>query len=357
MIMIKGIHITVHGGDGGDGMVSFRHEKFVPFGGPDGGDGGGGGSVYMVADRGITTLGQFRRKRRFKAAAGKSGGKQKKHGARGHDIIVMVPLGTVISFEEDGQEALLADLRQEGQKVLVGKGGNGGLGNIHFATARNQAPRIATSGERGEERHLILDLKLIADVGIIGYPNVGKSTLLTAVSNAKPKIAGYPFTTREPVLGVAEVGMKTFVVAEVPGLIDGAHLGRGLGHEFLRHVERTRVLLHLLDGSSPSVSDDMNNLNTELALYKPALARKRQVVVVNKIDLPEVEARISELKRTFGSAGVTAFFISAITKQGVPELVCTVAEMVETAGKEETISETPVAVFRPKPKRRRGKWT
>jgi GTP-binding protein len=350
------VEIVVNGGDGGDGIASFRREKFVPFGGPDGGDGGVGGNVYAMADRSVTSLGEFRRKRRFKAAAGKRGGKQKKHGARGDDLVIMVPLGTAVSLEEDGQEALLADLSEQGQKVLVAKGGNGGLGNPHFATARNQAPRIATKGKTGEERRLVLDLKLIADVGIIGYPNVGKSTLLAAVSKARPKIADYPFTTREPVVGVAGVGMKTFVVAEVPGLVDGACLGRGLGHDFLRHVDRTRVLLHLLDGSSASVTDDMNNLNTELALYKPTLAQKCQIVAVNKIDLPEVKARMPELKRTFGSVGVTIFFISAVTKQGVPYLLRALAEMVDIVGDEETVSETPVAVFRPKPKARRGKW-
>jgi len=354
--IVDRVEIIVKAGDGGDGVAGFRREKFVPFGGPDGGDGGAGGNVYITTDRGVSTLGEFRHKRRFKAAAGKNGGKQKRHGARGDDLVIMVALGTIISLEEEGQEVLLADLSQQGQKVLVAKGGNGGLGNPHFATARNQAPRIATKGGRGEERRLILDLKLIADVGLIGYPNVGKSTLLAAMSKAKPKIADYPFTTCEPVLGVAEVGMKTFVVAEIPGLIDGAHLGRGLGHDFLRHVERTRVLLHLLDGSSPSVTDDMNNLNTELALYEPTLAQKRQIVAVNKIDLAEVQARLPELKQTLGSVGVTVFFISAVTRQGVPELLCAVAEMVDMAGEEETISDKPLQVFRPKPKARRRKW-
>lgn len=349
------MEIVVKSGDGGDGTVSFRREKFVPFGGPDGGDGGVGGSVYISADRSVTTLGWFRRKRRFKAASGKSGGKQKKHGAKGDDLLIAVPLGTMIFLKEDEEEVLLADLSQQGQKVLVAKGGNGGLGNVHFATPRNQAPRVATKGECGEERCLILDLKLIADVGIIGYPNVGKSTFLAAVSEAKPKIADYPFTTREPALGVVEVRMKIFVLAEIPGLIEGAHLGRGLGHDFLRHVERTKVLLHLLDGSSPSVIEDMNNLNTELALYKPSLAQKPQLVAVNKIDLPQVQARLPEIRQIFNSLGMTVFFISAITKQGVPELVSGMAEMVDRVGEERTVSETPVAVFRPKPKVKRGK--
>jgi GTP-binding protein len=353
--MVNRVGIMVAGGNGGDGVVSFRHEKFVPLGGPDGGDGGNGGSVYIVADRSVTALAYFRRKRRFKAASGKSGGKQKKHGAKGDDLVIKVPLGTVMFLKEDELEVLLADLSQQGQRVLAAKGGRGGLGNVHFATSTNQAPRKATKGKPGEEHLIVLDLKLIADVGIIGYPNVGKSTLLAAVSKARPKIADYPFTTREPALGVVEVGMKTFVLAEIPGLVDGAHLGRGLGHEFLRHAERTKVLLHVLDGGSQSIIDDMNNLNRELALYKSEMAQKPQVVVVNKIDLPEVEARLTELRQLFSSLGVKAFFVSAITGQGVSELVSETAKILDEIQEKDTGSEAPMAVFRPKPRVRRGK--
>jgi GTP-binding protein len=353
--MVNRVGIMVAGGNGGDGVVSFRHEKFVPLGGPDGGDGGDGGSVYIVADRSVTALAYFRRKRRFKAASGKSGGKQKKHGAKGDDLVIKVPLGTVMFLKEDELEVLLADLSQQGQRVLAAKGGRGGLGNVHFATSTNQAPRKATKGKPGEEHLIVLDLKLIADVGIIGYPNVGKSTLLAAVSKARPKIADYPFTTREPALGVVEVGMKTFVLAEIPGLVDGAHLGRGLGHEFLRHAERTKVLLHVLDGGSQSIIDDMNNLNRELALYKSEMAQKPQVVVVNKIDLPEVEARLTELRQLFSSLGVKAFFVSAITGQGVSELVSETAKILDEIQEKDTGSEAPMAVFRPKPRVRRGK--
>lgn len=350
------IEVMISSGNGGDGIVSFRHEKFVPLGGPDGGDGGDGGSVHIIADRSATTLDYFRRKRRFKAVSGKRGGKQKKHGAKGDDLVIKVPLGTMVFLKEDEREVLLSDLSQQGQKVLVAKGGSGGLGNVHFATSRNQAPKIATKGKPGEEHCIVLDLKLIADVGIIGYPNVGKSTLLAAVSKARPKIADYPFTTREPALGVVAVGMKTLVLAEIPGLVDGAHLGRGLGHEFLRHAERTKVLLHVLDGRSPSIIDDMNNLNRELALYKPEMAQKPQVVVVNKVDLPEVEARLPEIRQLFSSLGVKVFFISAITKQGVSELISEIAKILEEVQEKGTGSEVPMAVFRPKPKVRRGKW-
>ena len=351
------VEILVGGGSGGDGVVSFRHEKFVPLGGPAGGDGGDGGNVYIVADRSTTNLSYFRRKRRFKAISGRSGGKQKKHGAKGDDLVIKVPLGTMIFLNEEEQEVLLADLSQQGQKVLVAKGGGGGLGNVHFATSTNQAPRIATKGKPGEEHRIVLDLKLIADVGIIGYPNVGKSTLLAAVSKAKPKIADYPFTTREPALGVVEVGMKTFVLAEVPGIVEDAHLGRGLGHEFLRHAERTKVLLHVLDGRSQSIIDDMSNLNRELALYKPEMAQKPQVVVVNKIDLPEVQARLPEIGQQFHTLGIKAFFISAITKQGLPELMTEVVRVLEEVQASCTGSEEPTAIFRPKPRVRRGKWT
>lgn len=349
------VEIEVQAGDGGDGVVSFRHEKYVPFGGPDGGDGGCGGDVYLAADKKLTNLNDFRHKRRFRATSSERGGKQKKHGADGHDLEITVPLGTMVFVKEGAQELLLADFREHGQTVMVAKGGKGGLGNVHFATARHQVPRKATKGEPGERRWLVLDLKLIADVGIVGYPSVGKSTFLTAVSQARPKIADYAFTTREPALGVVEVGMKTYVLAEIPGLIDGAHLGKGLGHEFLRHVERTKVLLHLLDGSSKDVVDNMNKLNGELALYKASLAEKRQLVAVNKIDLPEVQARLPQLQQEFSSLGLKVFFISAASKQGLAELLGIVAEMVDKANEELAAAETPEFVFRPKPKLRPGK--
>jgi GTP-binding protein len=342
--------ILVCGGSGGNGVVSFHHEKFIPLGGPDGGDGGKGGSVYLVADRSVNTLKQFKRQRQFKAASGKDGGKQKKHGAKGDDLIIKVPLGTTVVLNKEEQEVLLADLSQQGQKVLVAKGGRGGLGNVHFATSINQAPKTATKGMPGEEHRLVLDLKLIADVGVIGYPNAGKSTLLTALSKARPKIADYPFTTIEPALGVVEVGMKTFVLAEIPGLVDGAHLGRGLGHEFLRHAERTKILLHLIDGSSPTVIDNMNNLNRELALYKPEMAQKPQLVAVNKVDLPDVQARLPDIRRLFKSLGIKVFFISAVTGQGLSELMPEIMTMLERVGDIQVCPEVPIAVFKPKPR-------
>jgi len=350
------VEIRVKAGNGGNGAVSFRHEKYVPFGGPDGGDGGKGGDVFVSADGGVDGLREFRYKRRFRAESGGHGGGQKKSGAGGQDLMINVPPGTMVFDRgEGGGQMLLADLQWPGQKVMVAKGGKGGLGNVHFATSRNQAPRTATDGELGEERLLVLELRLIAEVGIIGYPNVGKSTLLSKVSQAKPEVADYPFTTREPVLGVVEVGMKRFVVAEIPGLIDGAHTGKGLGYDFLRHAERTRVLIHLLDGSANSVLQNMDNLNRELALYKPELAQKQQLVAVNKVDLPEVQACEAEVRHAFSTRGLQAFFVSAMTGQGIPELMKAVAEMVQATDHEGVVPEPPVAVFRPKPKPRRGR--
>jgi GTP-binding protein len=349
------VDILVCGGSGGNGVVSFHHEKYIPLGGPDGGDGGKGGSVFLVADKGIDTLGYFKSHRRFKATSGKDGGKNKKHGAKGEDLMVKVPPGTMVFFKGEKREELVADLSRQGQKVVVAKGGRGGLGNVHFATSRNQAPKTATKGEPGEEHCLVLDLRLIADAGIIGYPNAGKSTLLAALSKARPKIADYPFTTIEPVLGVVDAGTKTFVLAEIPGLVDGAHLGRGLGHEFLRHAERTKILLHLIDGSSPNAIDNMNNLNRELALYKPEMARKPQLVAVNKVDLPEVQKRLPELRRLFQSQDIEAFFISAVTGQGLSELIPEMLTMLEKTGDTQAGPQVPITVFRPQPKVRRVK--
>jgi len=323
------VEIAVKAGDGGNGVVSFRREKFVPFGGPDGGDGGSGGDVVIRADKAVTGLRAFRRKRLYRAGNAGDGRGKRMHGRNGEDLVLAVPAGTVVSYKNQiGGNAIIADLEQAGQQVVVAKGGKGGLGNTHFASSTNQAPRIASNGEAGEEASIILELRLIADVGIIGYPNVGKSTLLAAATAAKPEIAGYPFTTREPVLGVAEVVQKRFVLAEIPGLIDDAHLGRGLGHDFLRHVMRTKMLIHLVDGSSASPVEDMIRVNTELKLFDSALAQKRQLVVVNKIDLPQVRARLAEIKNAFDSAGTVTLFISAVSGEGVAEVVAEAMRML-----------------------------
>jgi len=351
--MFDRVEIVVRAGNGGDGVVSFRREKFVPFGGPDGGDGGDGGDVVIMADSGVTDLHLFKQKRFYRAGDGRNGKGKKKHGKKGENLILTVPAGTVVSYKTQiGDHALIADLEQSGQQVVTAKGGEGGLGNTHFTSSTNQAPQIAQEGEVGEENSIILEMRLIADVGIIGYPNVGKSTLLSTVSAAKPKIAHYPFTTREPILGVADVGQRSFVLAEIPGLIDGAHLGRGLGHDFLRHIIRTKILIHLIDGSSVSPAEDMIRVNSELSLFDSALAKKPQLVVVNKIDLPQVQARLGEIKDAFSSAGTTALFISAATGEGVPELMAEIMKMLEQVSDEKEAGERiPRKVFRPQPRR------
>jgi GTP-binding protein len=347
--MFDKVGIEVKAGDGGNGAVSFRREKFVPFGGPDGGDGGNGGDVVAVTDAEVTSLKMLARKRYYRAAHGGNGGSKKRHGKKGENLLLTVPVGTIVSYKSQiGDNAVIADLDQPGQQVVVAKGGKGGFGNSHFATATNQAPQIAQKGETGEANSIILELKLIADVGLIGYPNVGKSSLLAAVSAAKPRIASYPFTTREPILGVVEVGQLSFVLAEIPGLIDGAHLGRGLGHDFLRHIMRTRVLIHLVDGSSPSPVDDMIRVNTELGLFDSSLGQKPQLVAVNKIDLPQVGAHRAELREGFNSVGTKVLFVSAVTGEGTAELMAEAMRLLQSAAKPE--AGKIKKVFRPQPR-------
>jgi len=350
--MLDRVEMMVRAGNGGNGVVSFRREKFVPFGGPDGGDGGDGGDVVIRAEASVADLREFKSKRLYKAASGEAGNGKKRHGKNGEDRVLSVPAGTVVSYQVQlGGDALIADLEQPGQQAVVAKGGKGGLGNPHFASSTNQAPQVAQRGEVGEEHAIILELRLIADIGIIGSPNVGKSTLLAAASAAKPKIASYPFTTREPILGVVEVGQRSFVLAEIPGLIEDAHLGRGLGHEFLRHVTRTKMLLHLVDGSSAAPLEDKRQVNDELRLYDSALAQKPQLVGVNKIDLPEVQARLAQLRDVFGRAGTVPFFISAATGDGVSELMTEAMKVLaEVTVKAKAGLKIPRKVFRPQPR-------
>jgi GTP-binding protein len=344
--------IVVEGGFGGDGGISFRREKYAPFGGPDGGDGGDGGSVIIVASSNVVDLSLTGRQKKFKAGDGRRGSSWRKRGKKGEDLAISVPIGTIVSTKADsGQEIVLADLRTAGQKILTAKGGKGGRGNARFATAANQAPEIASKGEPGEERQVILEVKLITDICIVGLPNSGKSTLLSAVSRAKPEIADYPFTTSQPVIGVLPDDRRDFVIVELPGLIAGAHLGKGLGNEFLRHAVRSRLLIYLLDGSSPTISDDFRILDKEINLYKD-LSRKLKIVAVNKIDLPEVQARLPEVKRFFAKLGMPVFYISAVSGQAVLELVTKAMEMVDQASRDDEItSQEPITVFRPKPRK------
>ena len=328
--LVDRAQITVKAGDGGDGLATFRREKFVPRGGPDGGDGGRGGHVYFEVDPQLNTLLRFRFEQRFEADRGGNGGSARRHGRDGKDLVIPVPPGTVVRTEIDG-EPYTIDLVAPGQRLLAARGGKGGLGNVHFATSTHQAPRIAELGQPGEQRQLDLELKLIADAGLIGFPNAGKSTLLAAISAAKPKIANYPFTTLSPNLGVVAVGDQTFVVADIPGLIEGAHAGVGLGHDFLRHIERTRVLIHVVDAAGTEGRDpvaDFAQINTELRLYQPALLDRPQIVALNKMDLPEAREQLGRLRRELGVDREMIFAISAATGEGVPALVQRVAALL-----------------------------
>ena len=340
--------IWVKAGDGGNGSASFRREKFVPRGGPDGGDGGRGGSVKVVADPEKTTLLDFRYRRHFRAEPGGNGGGGKRHGKAGDELNIPVPPGTIVRTLEN---EIIADLDAPGKSVLVALGGRGGLGNVHFATPTNRTPRMAQKGEPGEECWLELEVRLIADIGIIGYPNAGKSTFLGATTRASPKIADYPFTTLTPNLGVAAVDERILTLADIPGLIEGAHTGVGLGHEFLRHISRTKALLHLIDGSLPDLVQAYRAVNAELALFDQALATKPQVVAVNKLDQPEVAERWPEIQRAFRGIGVEPLAVSASTGEGVPTVLARLLGLLNDVAAAEPVSvptaEEPV-VLRPK---------
>jgi GTPase len=320
--------INLRAGRGGNGLMHFHTEKFVTRGGPDGGDGGRGGSIYLRVDRNLNTLYRFRHTRSFQAEDGAKGGINDRTGKSGADLFIPVPLGTMV--RELPNNRLLADLIEDGQELKVAHGGRAGRGNPHFASARNQAPHIAEKGEPGEERRLRLELKLIADVGLVGSPNAGKSTFLAAVTAAHPKIAPYPFTTTEPNLGVAVLdGFQTIVLADIPGLIEGAHAGVGLGFSFLRHIQRTRVLVHLLDGAGADPLSDFSQINTELALFDPDLGRKAQIVAVNKIDLPEAKARWPKLKEELKRRGFDAYAVSALSREGTREILYRAAQLLQ----------------------------
>ena len=354
--------IFVKAGDGGNGSSHFRREKFAPLGGPDGGDGGRGGSVYLEATTSLNTLIDYRYRHHFKADAGGDGIRQKMHGAKGDDIVLRVPCGTIVRDADTNE--VIADLVDEGQQVMVARGGRGGLGNTHFATATHQAPREAQKGEPGEERWILLELRLIADVGLVGYPNAGKSTLLSVVTAARPKIADYPFTTLSPNLGVVGVGQVAsgdefgFVLADIPGLIEGAAQGVGLGHEFLRHVRRTRLLIHMLDGASFERDpwQDFLTINQELREYDEQLAKRPQIVVFNKMDSPAAQERWPALKEKAEKKGYPVFAISAATHQGTNELMqFTARRLLEIQQEEAERAATEVnpdmdgAVLRPQP--------
>lgn len=341
-----GARIFVKAGDGGNGVVSFRREKYVAMGGPDGGDGGDGGNVILQVEPGLRTLIDFRYKTRYRAESGQHGRGANRHGKRGDDLIVKVPPGTAVKDEESGE--YIADLTEPEEQVIVAYGGRGGRGNARFKTPTRQAPRFAEKGEEGEERWLLLELRVIADVGLVGYPNAGKSTLLSRISAARPKVASYPFTTLAPNLGVVYVGEgQSYVVADIPGLIEGAHEGVGLGHDFLRHVERTRALIHVVDASGlegRDPVDDFHTINEELRLYQPALLERPQLVAANKMDLAEARDNLPRLKEAVEAAGYRLFPISAAAGEGVDALMYAAWELLEDAPRPEPVSINPTVL-------------
>ena len=335
--------IIIKSGKGGNGHVSFRREKYVPNGGPDGGDGGKGGDIIFQADEGMNTLSDYRHKRKFSAQNGEDGGKRNCHGKNGEDLVLKVPQGTVVKDAASGK--VIADISGKNQKQVVLKGGRGGLGNQNFATATMQAPKYAQPGQEAIELEVLLELKVIADVGLVGFPNVGKSTLLSRVTNAQPKIANYHFTTLSPNLGVVDLeGTKGFVMADIPGLIEGASEGIGLGHEFLRHIERTKVMIHMVDAASMEGRDpieDIKTINQELYAYHPDLLKKPQVIAANKIDAiyDENNDIIEKLTMEFEKTGIKVFPISAVSGKGLKQLLYYVSELLKDLGDTTVIYE------------------
>ena len=346
-MFIDKARIFVKSGNGGNGAVSFRREKYVPAGGPDGGDGGNGAIVIFEVDLGLRTLMDFKYQRKYVAEHGEDGSKKRKAGRNGEDLILKVPPGTIIRDEATG--LVIADLKEEGDRAVVAKGGRGGKGNQHFANAVRQAPAFARSGSDGVEKWVVLELKMIADVGLLGFPNVGKSTFLSVVTKAKPKIANYHFTTLTPNLGVVQTKFgESFVLADIPGLIEGAAEGVGLGHDFLRHVERTKVLIHIVDISGlegRDALDDFDKINGELKLYNEKLATRPQVVVANKMDILEDESIFEEFKNELEGRGYKVFKMSAATRQGVDDVIAYVSELLREAEEIELVSEEEM--FRP----------
>ncbi|GIO02355.1 GTPase Obg [Brevibacillus halotolerans] len=351
-MFVDQVKVYVKGGDGGNGAVSFRREKYVALGGPAGGDGGKGANVVFVVDEGLRTLIDFRYQRHFKAKRGEHGRTKGMHGAGAEDMIVRVPPGTTV-YDDDTQE-VIADLIEHGQRAIIAKGGRGGRGNIRFATASNPAPEIAENGEPGQERYIRMELKLIADVGLVGYPSVGKSTLLSSVTAAKPKIAAYHFTTIAPNLGVVDLGEKSFVMADLPGLIEGAHEGVGLGHQFLRHVERTRLIVHVIDMAATEGRDpyeDYLQINEELKHYNARMEDRPQIIVANKMDLPDAEVHLQAFRGKCPDAKI--YPISGATRQGVQELMYAISDLLETIPErfevEEVVEVEERVVFKAEP--------
>jgi len=348
-MFVDNVEIKVRAGSGGNGLASFRREKFLPFGGPDGGDGGRGGDIYLVADADMEDLSTYKHRVMFKAGNGERGGTNKKHGINGTDLLIKVPVGTSAYVKKAGEEKLVADLQAKGKKLQVAKGGRGGKGNVHYATATRKAPEIFQPGEEGEQHDITLKVKLITDVCITGYPNSGKSTLLAAVSAAHPQVADYPFTTRDPVLGVVDDGVQKYIWAELPAIVKGSSQGKGLGNSFLIHAERAAALIYLLDAGSPDIVEEFKRLKEEMVAFDPRLAEKSSIIAINKVDLIEDIAELADIKAKLSETGLPVYATSAALNTGVSELILPVHKII-SEHKIGTLEEMgPEMIFRPKP--------
>jgi GTP-binding protein len=348
-MFVDSVEISIRAGNGGSGLASFRREKFLPFGGPDGGDGGRGGDIYLVADADMEDLATYKHRTIFKAGNGERGGTNKKHGINGADLLIKVPVGTSAYVKKDGEEKLVADLQDKGKKLMVAKGGRGGKGNVHYATATRKAPEIFQPGEEGEQHDIKLRMKLITDVCITGHPNSGKSTLLSAVSAARPQVADYPFTTRSPVLGIVDDGVQKYIWAELPALIHGSSQGKGLGNSFLIHAERATVLVYLLDAGSTDIAGEFNRLKQEIEAFDPHLVEKSSVIAINKIDLIEDTADLGKIKEKLTGSGLPVYTVSAALHAGISELILPVHKLIGEHKMGALEEMGPEMIFRPKP--------
>lgn len=353
-MFVDNVEIKVRAGNGGSGLASFRREKFLPFGGPDGGDGGKGGDIYLVADEDMEDLGTYKHRTVFKAGSGERGGTNKKHGVNGADLMIKVPVGTCAYVKKDGEEILVADLQGKGKKLQVAKGGRGGKGNVHYATATRKAPEIFQPGEEGEQHDITLRIKLRTDVCITGYPNSGKSTLLAAVSAARPQVADYPFTTRVPVLGIVDDGAEKYIWAELPAIVKGSGQGKGFGNSFLVHAERAAVLIYLMDAASLDIREDFNCLREEIRAFNPHLLEKSSVIAVNKVDLIENPQELAGIEGKLSGTGLPIFMITAALDTGITELISSVHRLVSEHKTGALEAPGPEMIFRPKPVDLRG---
>jgi GTP-binding protein len=352
MFMIDRADIYIKAGDGGDGLASFRRERYIPLGGPDGGDGGVGGNVIVEVDVSLVDLSHLAQKKKYVAANGIGGGKKKMHGKDGENLTILVPQGTMVyEMKENGEVQYIADLRVAGEKVLIAEGGKGGLGNVHFTTSTNQAPRRANRGKDGQSCRLILEYKMVTDICLIGKTNSGKSKLLSRLTEARPRIAEYPFSTRHPLMGVINGERKDYVVAEIPALVDGSSIGKGLGNAFLRHVERTSLIVYLLDATSPDIVGDISMLDKELLSYDSKLSDKAKIIAVNKIDLLQDSNRIDEIGQKLHLFSLPTYFLSAETGKGVIQFTTNITGIAEKEAKQHTEKPDPgIKIFHPQPR-------